>query len=197
MIRFTRLAAGVGTALAVVLSLSVQAHTYDPMANAAAQEALNKLSNNLGNAGMAQGIAKDVDIADTMHLFKPRNKGGFGIGPKPPDLKDNIKDSIELTIIDLANDKKGFDKDVVNKYGADLVKAAKQTQAIAEVNTYYAPTMKKGDKDPKDWKQFNDEMKAGAADLAKAAQAKDAAGVKAAANKLNNACVKCHEKFRD
>jgi cytochrome c556 len=197
MIRFTRLAVGVGTALAVVLSLRVQGRASDPMEVAAAAKAINQLSDKLGDDAMAKGIAKKVDIENTMYLFKPRNKGGLGIGPNPPDIKDNIKDSIELTIIDLANDKKGFDKDVVNKYGPDLVKAAKQTQAIAAVNTYYAPTMKKGDKDPKDWKQFNEEMKAGAADLAKAAAAKDAAGVKAAANKLNSACVKCHEKFRD
>jgi cytochrome c556 len=198
MIRFARLAIGAATGLAVLFCLALETRANLALEGAdAAKVDVNKMVDKLGDANFAQGVAKANGIEDVMHLFKPRNKGGFGIGAMPPPAAAGVKDSIELTIIDLSNDKKGFTKEFVGKYSADLVKAAKQTQAIAEINTHYAPKEKKGAKDPAVWKQLTGEMKTGAGDLAKAAEAKDPAAVKAAATKLNASCVRCHEIFRD
>ncbi len=197
MIRFARLAVGAASGLAVMICLVLQAQANlddKEKDNATAQEAVLKMAGKLGDADLAKGIAKANEIENVMHQFKPRNKGGIGVGSVAPP---GVKDSIELTVIDLSNDKKGFTKDAVSKFSPDLVKLAKQTQAIAEISAHYAPLAKKGAKDPAVWKQLNEDMKAGAADLAKAAEAKDADGVKAAANKLNTSCVRCHEIFRD
>ncbi len=192
MIRFARLAAGAATAFAVVVCLTMQAGARDDKEVAAAQAAVLKMTDSLGNTKVAEGFAKANSVESIMHQFKPRAKGGIGIGaaaPAPP-----VKDSIELTIIDLAADKKGFAATAFKQLGPDLVKMAKQTQAIAEINAFYAPTVKKGDKDPAKWKEFNDVMKAGAAELAKAT---DGPSAKAAAGKVNASCVNCHQIFRD
>ncbi len=190
MSRFARLPVGVVLGLALVLCFGLQARTnLDEKENAEAQAAVLKMADKLGCTDLARSIARENAIEHVMHQFKPRTKGGIGIGCNAPP---GVKDGIELTMIDLANDKRGFTRDAVDKLGNDLVKVAQQTQAIAEINDYYIPRFKREDRDPAVLKQMNNDMKAGAADLAKAAQARDVAAVKAAANKINNSCVGCH-----
>jgi hypothetical protein len=189
MVPITRVLIVAGFALATGIGMNLTAYATFPQKNRAeVKNAINKMAENPGDETLAEAISRKFLNEDVMGFFKPTQ------GQRD---KDNIHDSIELTIIDLAKDKKGFVKDTMTRFGPDLIKVARQTQAIAEVNAFYAPREKMGNKEPKDWKQFNDEMKAGAAELATAAEARDAAEVKAAANRLNNACVKCHEIFRD
>jgi hypothetical protein len=196
MIRYARLAAGAATCIAVVIYLAVDSRADDKedaaKEVAAAKEAVLKWVDKPGTADDAKALAKKHTTERVMHLFKPRDKNGIGVGAKPYGAP--IKDSIELTIIDLAkDDKKLPTKDIVSKLGPDIVTLAKQTQAIAEINAYQAPAPM-GAKQPALWKQLNDDMKAGAADMI--AKSTDPVAVKAAAMKINNACVKCHETFR-
>jgi len=81
---------------------------------------------------------------------------------------------------------------------ADLGKQAKAVEeaayviaAIGEVAQVKAP-----DKDKDKWKGWAEDMIKASHDLAKAAKAKDAAGIKSAATKVDGACTACHEKFR-
>jgi hypothetical protein len=61
-----------------------------------AKEAVTRVVNAMrkgGNAGpQAAEVAKKVDLENLMNTFKPRTKGGFGVGPKPgaitPDYID-------------------------------------------------------------------------------------------------------------
>src|SRR5262245_29235910 len=51
-----------------------------------------------GNTGpQAAEVAKKVEIENLMLCFKPRNKGGFGVGPKVTG-----KDAVEQKIINMA-----------------------------------------------------------------------------------------------
>ena len=66
-----------------------------------------------------------------------------------------------------------------------------------EKTDHHTPKKKEGDKDPKDWTTWTDDMLKAAKALAAAAEKKDAKAVKDAAYKLNNSCNNCHEVFRD
>jgi cytochrome c556 len=198
MNRVARLAVGAAVGLVVIACLALQADTRldDKDKVAAAQVAVLKMADKLGDGKLAQSFAGSGDYTrmEVMHQFKFRNKGGIGVGATVPP---GFKDSIELTINDLAIDRKGFTRDAVTKFSPELVTLARQTQAIAEINAHYAPKDKVGEKDPVVWKKWNDEMKKGSADLAKAAQAKDATMVRTAASKLSASCSECHKIFRD
>jgi hypothetical protein len=141
----------------------------------------------------APELAKKYDIGHVMHAaFKPRDKGGLGIGAKPDAI---LPDSIELKIMALA--KKAPTKAALTKEADDLVKAIEITRTIAEINTYWVPKKKEPGKDPKDWTKFNEDMKKGSEELIKALKSGDPAAVNKAATNLNSSCVNCHGVFRD
>jgi cytochrome c556 len=142
--------------------------------------------------GDAKAIASKAELGEVMHLFKLRTKKGWGVGDKPGAI---TPDGIEAKIISLG--KKELPKADLDKQAAALEELAKRTKAIGDVTDQFAPKSGTGEKSPKNWKKWVDEMKAGADDLAKAAKAKDAKGVKDAANKTNTACNECHSVFRD
>jgi hypothetical protein len=127
--------------------------------------------------------------------FKPRNKGGVGVGAAEPPA--GMKDSVELAIIDMATRRNNPGQPVLNNNNADLVKLAEITLAIAEINHYYKPTKVLPKKDPKDWQRLNDDMKASAKELIEAIKAKDQKKVTDAAKKVNTTCNDCHGIFRD
>ena len=52
-------------------------------------------------------------------------------------------------------------------------------------------------KGAREWAEWTEEMRTAALQLAETAKKKDAAGVKAAVNKLNGTCSSCHGEFRD
>src|SRR4051812_7606753 len=67
----------------------------------------NQVKNDILKLAQGSGGAKAEDIAkaelgDVMQLFKPRTKGGVGIGPAPGAI---TPDGIELKIINLATKK--------------------------------------------------------------------------------------------
>jgi hypothetical protein len=144
----------------------------------------------------AAAYAKNLDsLEDVMNLMKKRmknGKGGVGVGPNPTGQMD---DGIEARIQNLA--KKSPSADVLKKQAADLKQMLYRTKAIGAIALAKAPAKKVGDKDPKDWKQYSEDMIKEADALAKAIDAADPKAVKDAAAKLNSSCTECHGKFRD
>jgi len=136
-----------------------------------------------------EAIKKKYDeLAPIMYAYKPRAKGGVGVGPM------GKADGIEAKIIALG--KKAPTKAQLEKEAEELVKVANINAAIAEITMLYTPKASAG-KDPKDWKEYTELMAKSSAELAKAAKAGNPADVQKAANNLNNACNDCHSKFRD
>jgi cytochrome c556 len=72
-----------------------------------------------------------------------------------------------------------------------------QLAVIAQVEQAAAPREKIGDKDPKDWRRFTDEMRAAGLALAKAAADDKTPAVRQAAERLGASCSNCHKVFRD
>jgi hypothetical protein len=142
----------------------------------------------------AEAYAKNLDsLEDVMNLLKKRMKngnGGFGIGPKPTGQPN---DGIEARIQNWGKKAPGAaelkDKDA-------LVQMTERTQAIGEIALAKPPKAAPG-KDPKEWREYSEEMIKGSADLRKAIEGGDPKAIKDVANKLNSSCTNCHGKFRD
>jgi hypothetical protein len=148
-----------------------------------------------GDATKAQAgaIGKKAELEDVMGLFRLRTKKGFGVGEKPGAI---TPDGIELFIVNLG--KRELRKDQLASESRDLARAAYVTAAIAEIAQSKCPVEKKqGDKDPKSWQSWAEDMRKNALDLAKASESKNAKAVKTAANKVNSSCNACHAVFRD
>jgi len=131
---------------------------------------------------------KYEDLNTIMHVYKPREKGGLGVGPMGKG------DGIEMKIIALG--KKQLSKMQLDKESTDLVKMAHVNVAVAEIAALYVPKPKAG-KGPKEWQEYVDQMKKSSFDLAKAVKGGNPTDVKTAANNLNNSCNMCHSDFRD
>jgi cytochrome c556 len=142
--------------------------------------------------GSAADIAKKADLGDLMQAFKPRSKGGLGIGPTADAIKP---DGLEQKFIDLGKSRKGLTPADLSKQGDALAKAADATKAISDITVLYAD--KEGKKDPAKWKQYAADMKKAAEELAGAARKKDGDGIKKAVGKINASCNDCHSVFRD
>jgi hypothetical protein len=144
----------------------------------------------------ADAYAKTVDsFADVKELFKKRTKdgkGGYGVGPKPTGAAD---DGIEARIQNYARKSPTADK--LKEESADLAQMVNRTRAVAAITLAKAPAKKVGNKDPKDWKEYAQEMVKQSEALGQAIAAADPKAVKEAASKLNTACTDCHGKFRD
>jgi hypothetical protein len=148
-----------------------------------------------GAKTQAEEIGKKYELEDVMHLLKLRKSKGFGIGDKKGAYKEN-EDGIEAKIIGLGN--KALTAKDLGTQSKDLVDAAYRTAAIAEVALGKCPVDKKqGEKDPKKWRSWTEEMRKSAVELASAAQAKNAKSIKTVASKLNSTCNDCHAVFRD
>jgi len=193
-----RLLAGVLLAAGVaVLSSPARADDDDPAATKKAADAVNKLIGSLDDKDVtrqAQAVAKANDIERVMRSFKMRKDGGMGVGARGVA---GLKDGIELAILDLA--KKAPDAATLKANQADLVKMAQVTQAVAEINAHYPVPPPKPGKGAKasDYKKWNDDMRAGAKDLADAIKGGNPAQVEAAARKVTASCNSCHTGFRD
>jgi hypothetical protein len=144
----------------------------------------------------ADAFAKNLDeLEEVMNLMKKRmktGKGGYGIGPT---ATGGLDDGIEVRIQNYA--KKAPTAAVLKKDQADLQQMINRVKAIAAIALAKTPKKKEGDKDPKDWKQYSEEMMKGADALGKAIAAADPKAVKDAASRLNSSCTECHGKFRD
>jgi hypothetical protein len=164
---------------------------------AAAQGPVLKLAQSLDAKDFhakAEELAKEHKMAAVMRQFKPRSKGGVGIGDNPGAV---IPDHIELKIIKWSEKAPG--KAELTKFNAELIKMAQVTRAIAETTPFWVPKDKKPGMDPKDWLKYSETMQKSADDLIAALKEKepDAKKIQTIATKLHSSCTDCHGKFRD
>jgi hypothetical protein len=184
--------AGFGLALGIGLSTAASSQSADEddaKATKEAQVALLKLIDTMHKGANVKAEAEAIhkqfeELKPLMNIFKPRDKGGLGVGPKARG------DGIELKIISLG--KKTLSKGDLDKQQEDLRTIAAVSKAIAEVADLYPPK-----KDVEKWKKYDDEMRKGADELLEASQSGDPKKVKTAANNLNASCTNCHADFRD
>jgi hypothetical protein len=165
----------------------------------AAQEAVLKLIGDIGGKDAdvqkaAAEIAAKHDIESVMNQFKPREKGGLGVGAKAGAI---LPDAIELKLIALGNPKKMIPKADLNSQKADLQKMAETSLAIAEITPHYAPKKDEPGKAIKDWLKFSEDMKKQSKDLVGAVKSGDPKMVQKASLTLNSSCNACHTMFRD
>ncbi|MBM4097499.1 MAG: cytochrome c [Planctomycetes bacterium] len=157
-------------------------------------EALDALAKAGNTAEAGKKAAGDLDIESVMRAFKPRAKGGFGVGAKAGLVPAN-QDGIEAVLPNLQ--KKGVAKSDEAKMAEPLTELAHRVAAIAAVTAHMGPEKDQGVKTKKKWAEFNEMMKEGAESLASAIKEKKWADVKKAAGKMNSSCSECHSVFRD
>lgn len=139
-------------------------------------------------------IAKTLDTLEhIMYLYKKRDADGYGVGAKPGEI---MPDGIEAKIQNMGRGKP-MSAAQLEKEGPALIEMVQRTIAIGEITLAAAPKKKVGEKDPKDWKEYTEEMIKSSHELIKAIKAKDGKAVKAVVSQLNSSCNNCHGKFRD
>jgi len=145
-----------------------------------------------GARKQAEAVGKSMEVDEIMQTLALRRQKGLGIGPKPGAI---TPDGIEAKIIALG--KKPLTPKEAEAQSKDLARAAYVTAAVAEATRDKCPVQEKqGDKDPKEWKAWMEDMHKGALALAEAAMEKNPKAIKAAATKLQASCNSCHEKFK-
>jgi cytochrome c556 len=156
-----------------------------------AQQAVLKLvdaiQNNKGDVkGQVEAIHKKFDeLKPVMWVYKPRNKGGLGMGKSGAGLEN------ELGRLSGSKARPNPAKDPMLK--ADLIKLAEISRAISEVTDLYAPN-----KDAPKWKAYTKDMKKAADELMQTLKSGgDTAKVKKSLNNLNATCTNCHSDFRE
>jgi cytochrome c556 len=183
------LAAGI-----VVLAISSTFSACDEEEQKATKEAQQDIlklvdAKDKGNGdakAQVEAIHKKYDeLKPVMNIFKPRDKGGIGVGPKGKG------DGIELRIKAWGSKRPPSPTDL-KRMANEIERAAKIALAVADVADLYVPK-----KDPDKWKKYNQDMREGAEEWAKAARSGDPAQFKKASNKLDASCTDCHGDFRD
>lgn len=142
-------------------------------------------------AAEAFAKSKDFDMAEVMAIFKLRTKGGLGVGAKAGEIKPDGIESLAMNL------EKPTQKKLLESNTADLTRMANLSAAVALAIVDACPVKKKqGNKDPKDWKQWSEDMSKASLEFAAAAGKKNVKDVNNAAKKLNNSCASCHGVFR-
>ena len=166
------------------------------MKTAAAQVDVLKLVDALGGkedeiAKQARQIAQKHEIKFVMNQFKPRDRGGVGVG-QPGAFHF---DAVEGELLFLS--KKGVPPDQLAAQKDDLRKMAELTEAVSYVAPSYAPKTDEPGKPIKDWVRLSDDMKKQSKGLVETIQGGDSTKVQGAARALNSTCESCHTEFRD
>lgn len=160
----------------------------------AAQDAVAKVADLLAkndDAGAKSAAAearKNFDLDDIMSVFKARTKKGVGVGPTPGAIKP---DHIEALFQNMEK------RPPPQKDAPAVERSAYLSAAVALIVVEKCPVAKKEkDKDPKDWKQWSEDMRTSSLELAKALKDYKAADIKTAVKKVNESCINCHGPFR-
>jgi Cytochrome C' len=140
----------------------------------------------------AAALAKDTELEDVMHLFKPRKKKGLGVGDKPGSI---TPDGIEQQYIKLGRDE--LSQGQAAKEASALARMGYVTAAIADFAMHKPNDKVKSAQDKQDWKKWTTEMRETSVAFAEAAKSKSSAAVHKAAEKVNASCNSCHSKFRE
>jgi hypothetical protein len=135
--------------------------------------------------------AKHDDLILVMKVFKLKEKGGLGIGPKP-----DPKDGIEKRLEHLASNKTAVLGAIQLKaQSAELIEMAHVGAAMAElVKPYFHKPVKGNNR--RVWDRHADRQKRASDDLIKAVRAGNGLAVKRAAADMVKACNDCHSDFR-
>lgn len=130
-----------------------------------------------GGAGGGSGVelAKKIDLELFMKMFSVERAGGFGLENSLDKLLD-VKDKLDTADKDKA-------QILVNKISM-----------MALHMPSFAPAQDEGAKTRKAWQEFSKSTQAASKELVNAVRKND--GVSAAAMKLSDSCVKCHDVFR-
>jgi hypothetical protein len=135
-----------------------------------------------------QAVRKKHELEHIMYVFKPRDKGGLGVGPKGPG------DGIEIKFVNLA---KRAPAKMTDRQKEDLLRMARVTAAMGDLTALYPEPKSKKGKTPADWKKYSADMKKTALDFIKAVEAGNSRKLKEAAKNVNTSCEDCHVGFRD
>jgi len=175
--------------LLAVTSGSSDDEKVDPKAVKAAQEAILKLLDSKEIKADAETVARKHGVEAVMTgVFKPRSKGGLGLGCKPGAI---APDHIDLKINTMS--KIALAREVLAQEAPDLLKMLEVVKATAEVTAFQCPVkVKMGDRDPKKWQDTCNDMGRFSAELIAAIKESDSQAVKAGAQKLYGTCIACH-----
>lgn len=124
------------------------------------------------------------DMEHLMQVYKPRERGGLGVGPKSKG------DGIEFKIVNLG--KRKLTAGQLEKEKDDLIKMANVNIAMAKITAKFTPA-KKG----KEWNMFSSDMEKASKALLDAVKKGDPEAVRKAAANLNSSCNGCHSDIRD
>jgi hypothetical protein len=154
-----------------------------------ARDALDRLVKlkDADQAREAPRVARTHKIDEIMIHYKPRMRGGWGVGEQPGSV---VPDGIELKILHLSM--KPYPPDRLVKERATLLEMGKRIKAVCEVTSHYGATV--GKANPAGWKKHADECKQGAIELIQALEkpTPNPNEVQGAAKKTNMACIDCH-----
>jgi hypothetical protein len=130
---------------------------------------------------------KVEDLEDLMALFKKRDKGGIGVGPKAGVA---APDGIEAKLNSMGRDSPSAA--TLKKEGDALEDMGYVVAAMALVTKAKpAPKAK-----TKDWNGWCDDMVAAGGKLSAAAKTQTSADLKTASSKINASCNACHSAYR-
>jgi hypothetical protein len=162
------------------------------------RETLQKIADLLGKKDFDEArklgeTLKGAGEADVyMGLMKPQKAGGLGVTDKAGKL---LAEGMEKKLQDLG--KNSLTAKQLDTQAEALERMGTMIAAIAEVAQYKCTVTKKvGEKDPKDWQTWTQDMRKGGLDLADAAKAKNMDNFKKAVNKLSSSCNSCHPIFK-
>ncbi len=141
-------------------------------------------------------LTEKGDLEKAMRLLKVRDSGGLGFASKPVK---GTPDGMESRL--LALQRKALTPTELATQADDIVRMANVLAVIAQMTEANTPAKKVGDKDPKDWRAFQEAMLKNTLALGEAARKKDPkespAAIRTIAKALNDSCSSCHEKFPD
>jgi hypothetical protein len=153
---------------------------------------LIKKKDNDGAQKTAAKAAKNIEeLSDLMHMFRPRNKGGLGVGEKA--MPNPTKDGIEVYLRDLARDVPA----TIAKQSESLEATGFWIASMGELSLAKAPTKDQGKKTKKAWNTYSNDMREAGIAFAKAAGTKGSQEIKTAAAKVNASCNNCHSIFKE
>ncbi len=136
-------------------------------------------------------LEKIGGLNDWMYLLKLRRAGGFGFTGKSGQPNT---DGMEARMLGLS--RKALSPMELETQADDIVRLANINAVLGQVAAAFTPTKADPKKDPKVWKQTQEDMVKFSLALAAAARKKDAKETLGAAKGLNTSCTDCHEVFR-
>jgi hypothetical protein len=142
----------------------------------------------------AQAVAEKHDLGSVMGVFKPRDKGGVGVGAKPDTI---LPDGIELKLLLLG--KEPLTPKALEAQRDDLIHAAKVALAVSRAAPLYASqyTGHGTLRAKRDWVLYCKDMNSAAQDWIDAMNRDDFKALKKAGADLNRSCNDCHGDFRE